>query len=205
MRYQSRLFVFGGILAMSFALSGCRTGQGICHVDRCADVPCGAIPAKPGSHVCEWQQAQVRSASNDLGVFYQADFIGTTDQLGPAAKQQVARLVQQGAIGSVPVIVEPSDDPQRDAGRVIMLASAFSAAGSPMSADQIQVAFPPALGLKGFRAEQVARQASRSGSQGGGQGQNGGGFGGGGGSGLGGGGLGGGFGGGGGLGGGGVF
>lgn len=203
MRYQTTLMACGGVLTVISLLSGCRTGQGICHVDRCADVPCGAIPAKPGSHVCEWQQAQVQSASDDLGVFYQADFVGTTDQLGPAAKQQVARLVQQGAIGTVPLILEPSDDPQRDAGRVIMLASTFSAAGSPMSADQIQVAYPPALGMEGFRAQQVARQASRSGNQGGGQGQSGGGFSGGG-SGLGGGGVSGGFGGGG-LGGGGVF
>lgn len=175
MRYRSRLFVCGGIVAMAITLSGCRSGQGICHVDRCADVPCGAIPAKPGSHVCEWQQAQVRSASNDLGVFYQADFVGNTNRLSPAAEQQVARLVQQGAIGTVPLIVESSDDAQRDDDRAVMLASAFSAAGVPMSVDQIQVAYPPALGLEGFRAQQVARQASRSGSQGGGQGQNGGG------------------------------
>ena len=176
MKYLSRLFVCGGVFAMVFTLTGCRSGQGICHVDRCADVPCGAIPANPGSHVCEWQQAQVRSASNDLGVFYQADFVGNTDQLSPAGEQQVSRLVEQGAIGSVPLIVQSSDDPQRDTDRVIMLASAFTAAGAPMSVDQIQVAYPPALGLDGFRAQQVARQAIRSGNQGGGQGQNGGGF-----------------------------
>ncbi|WP_372717873.1 hypothetical protein [Novipirellula sp.] len=175
MRYQSKLFVSGGLLAMSLALSGCRSGQGIFQVDRCADVPSGAIPAKPGSHLCEWQQAQVQSASIDQGVFYQADFVGSTDQLSPAAEVQVARLVEQGAVGTVSLIVEPSGDPHRDAGRVTMLASAFSAAGASIAAEQIQVAFPPALGLEGFRAQQVARQASRSGNQGGGQGQNGGG------------------------------
>ena len=89
MKYLSRLFVCGGVFAMVFTLTGCRSGQGICHVDRCADVPCGAIPANPGSHVCEWQQAQVRSASNDLGVFYQADFVVNTNRLSPAAEQQV--------------------------------------------------------------------------------------------------------------------
>ncbi len=180
------------------SFSGCHTGQGICKVDRCANVPCGAIPGKPGSRLCEWQQAQVRSASNDLGVFYQADFIDKSDRLSPAAEQQVARLVQQGAIGTVPLILEPSDDSQRDASRTIMLASAFAAAGSPMSVDQIQIANPPALGLEGYRAQQVARAASRNGNQGGGQGQGGGGgFGSGSGGGMGGGGGQGGFGGGG--------
>jgi len=155
-------------------------------------VPCGAIPGKPGNHLCEWQQAQVRSASTDLGVFYQADFIGTSDRLSPAAEQQVTRLVQQGAVGTVPLILEPSDDSQRDASRLTMIAYAFTAAGTPMSADQIQIANPPALGLEGFRAQQVARTLSGNGSQGGGQGQGGGGgFGGGSGGGLGGGGQGG--------------
>ena len=171
--------------------TGCRSGQGICGVDRCANVPCGAIPVKPGNHLCEWQKAQVKSASNDIGVFYQADFIDKSDRLSPAAEKQVARLVQQGAIGTVPLILEPSDDSQRDASRTIMLASAFTASGTPISADQIQIANSPALGLEGYRAQQVARAASRSGAGGGGQGQGGGGGGGGAGGGMGGGGQGG--------------
>ena len=44
---------------------------------------------------------------------------------------------------------------------------------TPMSAEQIQIANPPALGLEGYRAQQVARSASRNGSRGGGQGQGG--------------------------------
>ena len=56
-----------------------------------------------------------------------------------------------------------------------MLASAFAAAGTPISADQIQIANPPALGLEGYRAQQVARTLSRNGTRGGGQGQGGGG------------------------------
>lgn len=161
---------FIGFFVMVLASPGCRTGQGILHVDRCADVPCGAVPAPAGSHLCEWQQAQVRSASNDLGVFYQSDFVGTSAMLSPSAEQQVAKLVQQGAVGTIPLVIEPSIDAQRDTERVYMLASAFTAAGSPMSADQIHVAHPAALGMEGFRAQQVARTAARSGSQGGGQG-----------------------------------
>ncbi|MBM3964936.1 MAG: hypothetical protein FJ308_07670 [Planctomycetes bacterium] len=164
-------WTFCGAVIFLTVCTGCRSGNGIFGVDRCANVPCGAIPGKPGNHLCEWQQAQVRSASNDLGVFYQADFIGQSDRLSPAAELQVARLVQQGAVGTVPLILEPSDDSQLDASRAIMLASTFSAAGMQMSADEISVASPPALGLAGYRAQQVARAASRNGNQGGGQGQ----------------------------------
>jgi len=171
-------WTYCGAMMFLATSGGCRIDQGVFGVDRCADVPSGAIPSQPGYHLCEWQQAQVKSASTDLGVFYQADFIDKSDRLSPAAEQHVARLVQQGAIGTVPLILEPSDDSQRDASRAIAIASAFTAAGTPMSADQIQLANPPALGLEGYRAQQIARTASRNGTQGGGQGQ-GGGFGGG--------------------------
>ena len=119
-------------------------------------------------------------AASDQSVFYQSDFIGKTTQLSPSAEQQVMRLVQQGAVGAIPLIIEPSNDPQRDSARVQMLASAFAAAGSPITADQIQIAHPAALGLEGFRAQQVARSAARSGAQGGQGGAMGGGMGGGG-------------------------
>lgn len=150
---------------------GCKTNEGIFGVDKCATIPCGAIPAKPGSHVCQWQQAQVASAATDLGVFYQADFVGKTDQLGPAGAEHIARMTQQGLVAKVPVILEPSDDVSRDAMRTISLAAAFTNAGVPMMAEQIQVAYPPAIGLDGLRAQQVARTASRiGGGQGNGQG-----------------------------------
>jgi uncharacterized membrane protein YgcG len=157
-----------GTIGLTLAITGCRMGDGICKVDRCADIPCGAIPAPAGSHVCEWQAVQVDSASADQGVFYQSDFVGKTAQLSPSAEQQVARLVEHGALDNLHLVLEPSSDPQRDTDRVYMLASAFSAAGFPMSTGQIQIAHPAALGLDGFRAQQIGRTAARSGNAGGG-------------------------------------
>ncbi len=86
------------------SIIGCSWDKGIFKVDQCADVACGAIPANAGSHVCQWQQEQVRAASASSGVFYQADFVGHSDRLSPAAEQQIVRLVQQSAIGIVPII-----------------------------------------------------------------------------------------------------
>jgi uncharacterized membrane protein YgcG len=183
---HSRRLILSAILT---ATIGCKSNEGLFGIDRCADIPCGAIPAKPGTQLCQWQQAQVASASTDLGVFYQADFIGTTDELGPAARKHVDRMVQQGLVGKVPVILDPSEDPQRDEARTVALASAFTNAGAAMSPDQIQVAYPPALGLSAVNAQQATQNLSRQG----GGGQGGGGLGGG----MTGGGMGGGFGGGG--------
>lgn len=197
MKYQLHMLPQGALLTLLLLTSGCRSGQGICDVDCCADIPSGAIPKSPGNHLCQWERAQVTSASTDLGVFYEADFIDKSSQLSPAAQRQVATLAQRGTLAAVPILIEPSGDSTRDADRSVSLAAAFNTAGVTMSADQIQIAYPPALGLDGFQAQQVARSASRSGSSGGGQR---------GGGGLGGGGFGGGgFGGGAGLGGGGIF
>jgi uncharacterized membrane protein YgcG len=180
-----------GLLMGATASTGCRNADGIFGVDRCANVPCGAIPNMPGSHLCEWQHAQVANASIDRFMFYQADFVGTSDRLGPAAGQRVDTLVHEGVLGAVDLYVEPSGEAQRDAARVVALASAFNSVGVPITPDQIQIAYPPAIGLDGFQAQQVSRAASRSGGGGGqrgggggqlggGGGQSGGGFGGGG-------------------------
>ncbi len=206
MKTISDVAVASALLLILVSSFGCRCADGLFGVDKCADVPRGATPDPPGSHLCEWQHAQVANASIDRGMFYQADFVDTSDRLAPAAVQRIDTLVQQGAIGTVALYVEPSGDAQRDASRVLSVASTVSESGVPITPDQVQIAYPPAIGLDGFRAQQVARAASRSGNQGGqggqgGSGQGGGGLGGGG---VGGGGLGGGVGGGG-LGGGGFF
>jgi len=176
-RKISDIAVTSVLLMLLVSSVGCRCDDGIFGVDKCADVPCGAIPNKPGTRLCEWQHAQVANASIDRGMFYQSDFVNTSDQLGPAAVRRIDTLVQQGEIGGLTLYVEPSGDAQRDAARVVAIASAVSDAGIPTMPEQIQVAYPPAIGLDGFRAQQVARTANRSGGQGGGRG-GGGGFGG---------------------------
>lgn len=179
-------------IALAFApilfasVTGCRIQDGILGVDRCANVPAGAIPAMPGSHLCQWEKAQVDAASTDLGVFYQADFVGDSDALGPAAHRQVSRLVQQQLVGRIPIIVEPTSDPMQNLARQHSVAAAFTSAGVSMLPEQVVIAYPPAIGLDGYRAQQVARAASRGGrgGQGGSSGSGGGmggGFGGGGG------------------------
>ena len=157
-------------LALIGAMIGCRGNQGIRGVDNCADIPKGAIPVEAGTYVAQWQQAQVDQASLDRGVLYQADFIGKTDSLGPAAKMNLARMITEGTIQTVPLVIEPSNDSQLDMSRAASVAATLSASGWPVSPDQIQIAYPVALGLDGFRAQQVAGNTTGNGNQGGGGG-----------------------------------
>ena len=154
-------------IVLSVAMTGCQNGKGIKGVDNCAEIPCGAIPAGPGTHVSQWQQSQVGKAALDRGVFYQADFISRTDTLSPAAKKNLARMIQKGTVGAVPLFIEASEEPQLDAARARTVASVLSASGIPTSPDQIQIAYPTALGLDGFRAQQVAGASTGGASTGG--------------------------------------
>ena len=185
----------------SSSLMGCHAVWNPFHVDRCASIPKGAIPAPAGSHVAEWQRAQVESASADLGVFYQNEFLNKSGELSPSGHGHVAKMIQRSLVGRVPVVVEASNNAPQDEARLASLQQAFANAGIALGPDQIFVAKPAAHGLEGFRAQQIVRSSMGNGGAGGGGGGQGGG-------GMGGGGLGGGggaVGGGGGFGGGGAF
>ncbi len=172
MRYQKGTAPMS--LAVFVSLMGCRAHTGPLDIDRCAQIPCGAIPQSAGVHVCEWQNAQVTAAAADQGVFYQADFVDHSDRLSPAAELRMTQLVQREAIGKIPIVLETSGDPHRDQMRVNAISTALQFRGIAIAPEHILIGTPPALGLDGYRAQQVARTASRSGSQQGGQGGQGG-------------------------------
>ena len=62
--------------------------------------------------------------------------------------------------------VEPSGDWELDAKRVGSIVATLSSAGFPISADEVQVANPAALGLTGVQAERIGVGASRAVSRG---------------------------------------
>ncbi len=166
--------------------AGCKSPWKLFDVDKCADIPSGAIPAPVGSHVNNWQEAQIASAVKDRGVFYQNEFLPKSPELSAAGREHVMEIVNRTLYASVPIVVEQSDNPELDGARLQIVHAAFASVGIVLSAEQLFVAKPPARGLDGFRAQQAVRASMSNTGVGGGQG---GGFGGGG---LGGGGLGGG-------------
>ena len=171
MRLRTRLRI--GVIVLSLAgcgILGCKNGWQPFNVDRCASIPSGAIPAPAGRHVGLWQRAQVASASADLGVFYQNEFLPKSSSLSPSGEEHVDRLVQQSLINSVPIVVERSSDSERDEARLQSLQTAFANVGIALPPEQICIAKPAARGLDGFRAQQAVRASlgSGSGGQGGG-------------------------------------
>ena len=150
----------------SSLLGGCANKHGILGVDRCADIPCGAIPEPAGTKVCQWQTVQVSNALIDQGTFHLSDFVGRTPQLSPAAMERLARTTSSGLAASLEWIIEPSGDLAVDEARVASVIDALHSAGLPVAGEQVRIAYPAALGLSGAQAERVGVGAARAISQG---------------------------------------
>jgi len=146
--------VLTGLIVGSLTLSGCASRGGILGVDCCADIPAGAVPEPAGAKVCDWQTAQVTGAVADQTVLYQADFIGNSSVLSPAAIKRMARNAGSGMADMQPAFIEPSGDVSLDAERVSVVTTQLASFG--ITAPIVEVATPAALGLRGPLAERVA-------------------------------------------------
>jgi hypothetical protein len=143
--------------SLAFALTatlGCTSRGGILGVDRCADIPAGAVPEPAGSKVCNWQTAQVTGAVADQTVLYQCDFIGTSAELSPGASERMARNANSGLAAMQPAVIEPSGDVSLDSKRVNAVIGQLASFG--VTAPIVEVATPAAIGLRGPQAERVA-------------------------------------------------
>jgi len=145
--------------------SGCASRGGIFGVDRCADIPAGAIPEPAGVKVCNWQTAEVSGAEADQTVFYKCDFIGNSAKIAPEAINRIARTATSGLAQSQPSIIEPSGDDALDAARVTAVSLQLASYG--ISQPDVAVAIPAALGMQGIRAEQIADGLGNFGNNGG--------------------------------------
>ena len=153
---------FSTVLFLSIILftviftSGCKHHGGILGVDRCADIPAGAIPEPAGTKICNWQTAQVANAYVDLVTLYRSDFVGDSTKLAPAAIERINRqLFPEGSTAAqTPWIVEPSGDHALDAARVEAVSNFLAERGS--TTVDVVLGTPPAIGLSGPFAEQAA-------------------------------------------------
>lgn len=145
-RLTSRLACTSLIFPMLLAF-GCASHGGFSGIDKCADIPAGAIPEPAGAKVCDWQTAQVLSAAADQTVLYRADFIGPTVELSPAASERLARHAASGLAELQPWVVEPSGDNERDARRVSHVTDRLAALG--VTEARVVVAIPAAIGVSG--------------------------------------------------------
>ena len=152
------------ITLLSLGSIGCASRGGILGVDCCADVPAGAIPEPAGTKLCQWQSDQINAAAVDRNVLYQADFVGRTIELSPGANDRLSRSLLSGTLDVNHITIEPSGDDSLDHARVAAVIDTLTSAG--VSAPDVRIAVPAALGLTGPQAERVAGNAlnSRNGS-----------------------------------------
>jgi hypothetical protein len=143
------------LITLMSSIAGCANRGGFLGVDYCADVPAGAVPEIAGTKVCNWQTEQIAGAIADQAVLYQADFLGSSDQLSPAALDRISRHAQSNLANVLPWVIEPSGDSTLDTARVASTINALSVRGVPPT--DVQIATPAALGLTGPQAERVAR------------------------------------------------
>lgn len=143
------------IVITSLCLSAGCSQYGILGVDRCADIPAGAIPEPAGTKLCQWQTAQATGAFADQQVLYQSDFVGKSTQLSPGAIERIQRLVQSGSTQQTAWVIEPSSSEPLDESRMRDFVFYLDNLGAPPI--DVVVARPAALGLSGPMAEQTAR------------------------------------------------
>lgn len=144
------------------SIAGCSSQQGILGVDRCADVPSGAVPELAGTKICRWHDAQVRNAFGDQMVLYQCDFVGRTAELSPSAKARLIRRISFDNMEERVWVIESSSDDSIDQNRVQSVLNQLATLGATQA--DVVIGSPPALGLRGPQAERTARSIGGQGN-----------------------------------------
>ncbi|MEL6110195.1 MAG: hypothetical protein AAFU85_29630 [Planctomycetota bacterium] len=152
------------VLGCLFLVSGCASRGGIFGVDRCADIPAGAIPEAAGNKVCNWQTVQVSNAFADQLVLYRSDFVGDTAELSPGATRRMSRMANAGSASDLTWVIEPSGSDEMDQARVQAAVDQLTQLG--VAPVDVSIAVPAALGLRGQQAERLGIGIGRNGNRG---------------------------------------
>ena len=193
LRDQIRQLSRVAVLSLPIAL-GCRSDHGILGVDRCADIPPGAIPQPIGTYNCQWQQSQAQRAEQDYFVLYDYEWRAGADQLGPFGARHLDELSKRLESEPFVIVIAKTDNEQLNEQRRGVVIEVLRQRGVADASSRVTIGYPEAEGLYGFEARRVGAGFTGQGAGGGGTlGQGGGGnIGGGAGGGIGGGGFGGG-------------
>lgn len=153
------LMTMGAVVAVFITVAGC-----LHHGPRRACVyPHGAIPAKPGTYTCRWQATHAARARAEDLVIYEAEWIGESDRLGPAARKRLASLAKTGVDWSCPLIVEEADDADLNERRKLAVSAYLAQQGAEVPPEAVMVGHSQALGLFGQEADNVSRSMLRGG------------------------------------------
>jgi hypothetical protein len=158
-------------------------------IDKCADIPQGAIPQPIGTHTNTLYTNQVNKAEMDQFVIYLYEWQGDTPNFGPFGARHIDRLAARLPQVTFPVIIEPDCDAGINEARRLTVVAYLEQHGNANAGQVVRLGYPIAEGIYGDEAQRIYRQmiyprnnnnfGNRSNFQGGNQGGIQGGFGGG--------------------------
>lgn len=123
--------------------------------ERCGIMPKGGLPDPAGLKFKNFMNTQATVGTAGLLFFYNCEWEGETNRLGPAAYTRLARLMCRVRTTPVPVMVERTADPVLDEKRRVALVEQLVMAGVLNANDRVHVGYPLDGGLEGLDAERI--------------------------------------------------
>lgn len=149
-------WVLGAGFLLTGWLSGCCPGDTWC-VDKCATIPCGAIPAPNGSHVREFQLRQTCRAAEDDFVIYLREWYHGESDLGPYGKYHLSKIAKRLPAETYHVVIEPTADLHLNEQRKEQLIAYLKETGIGDADQRVVVGLPIAEGMSGEEGEGIGR------------------------------------------------
>ena len=138
-------------------LAGCMNHQSSL-VDKCSNIPPGAIPQPIGTHANEIITRQVNKAEMDQFAIYLYEWSGDSANFGPFGSHHIERLAARLPHVAFPVVIEPDCDPGVNEARRLSVIAYLEQHGIANAAQVVHLGYPQAEGLYGDEAERVYRQ-----------------------------------------------
>jgi len=161
MSYQ-RAHAWLGLVLMTVATAGCTWHRyEPPYVDRYERIPAGAIPQPPGTHTCLWQDSHAAKADCDRLVIYRREWLGHTAELSPGGKIHLQRLVEEFGGPPGPIVVERTDEAERDEARRQAVVECLATLGVASPEQCVVIATAEAEGLYGEEADMLATRIFR--------------------------------------------
>ena len=160
------------VLAAAAAVAGCRsaclpgdcaTGPGghrkghpDAHIDNCADIPPGAIPAPVGTYTNTIIKRQIEKGDADEYVVYYNEWLDGEKVLGPFGRDHLTRMIARLPDVPFPVMMQPEPDkPELNRDRHAALVEALVNAGIADAPNRVVVGRPWGEGLFGEEGERI--------------------------------------------------
>ncbi|MFM7114350.1 MAG: hypothetical protein ACKO26_24705 [Planctomycetota bacterium] len=142
-----------GIEGPACGPNGCATHAG--RKDRCGIIPKGALPDPSGMKFKNLINTQAMVGTAGLLFFYNCEWEGDSDRLGPSAYTRLARLMCRVRAMPVPVMIERTADPVLDEKRRTAMVEQLVMGGVLDASDRVHVGYPLDGGLEGLDAERI--------------------------------------------------